>query len=228
MLMGMIGDKAPVIAAGSVFISAAGAAASGANSATAGSLDSTGANLIVVMTAYDNSFAGTPTVADSKSNSWTALQRQNASLGNAGQLFYSNTTASPTVGTGHTFSITGTNTFPAIVVATFKQAVTSPFDQQNGAGDLGLTTHPIGGSVTPGSNNELIITGCTYGAALATDTVSVDSGFTIAAHVAALVGTSYGCGLAWLKQGTLGAVNPTWTISLSDHWTCENATFKGT
>lgn len=228
MLMGMIGDKKPVIS-GSVFISATAAGnPSTPGSVTTAGIDTTGANLIVAMVAMD--LGSTPgAVTDNKGNgSYTGLTVISAGSNSRGRLYYF---FAPTVGTGHTFTYTGTSSFPAISVAAFSQAVTSPFDTESGAGDAGSPgTHPLGGTVTPSQNNDLIITGCTYGATAATDTSGNPTlGFVTAAHIAAVVGISYGCGIAWLKQTTGAAgVNPQWTISQSDNWACCNASFKGT
>jgi hypothetical protein len=228
------GNSVNILTSGSTSVLIATTAASNPgtpNTVTTAGVNTTGANLIVVMAGYDAGFSGTssaiPVVTDNMGNgSYTGLPRQNSALGNAGNLFYF---ANPTVGSGHTFTLTGTNTFPAIAVAAFSNASSSPFDSQIGAGDAGSpSVNPVGGSVTPSSNNALIVTGCTYGAATATDATNISGSFAIASHVAANVGIAYGCGLAWWKQPTSSATNPQWTISLIDHWTCENAVFSGT
>jgi hypothetical protein len=225
MLFGMIVDTKPTTTAGgTVFISAT-AANGTANGLTTSAIDTSGANLIVVMTAYLPSYVGTPTVNDNKGNgSYTSLTRQDSS-DNTGQLYY---IFGPTVGTGHTFSLAATGSFASLSVAAFKQATTAPFDVQS-AVNGGPSNAPVAPSVTPGFANELVISGYSNGAgvdgAVAT---GIDAG-TIAASKPVSIGVSFGSGIAWLKQTTTAAWHPTWTLNSSTNtWACCNATFKGT
>jgi hypothetical protein len=91
------------------------------NTVTTAGVNTTGANLIVVMAGYDAGFSGTssaiPVVTDNMGNgSYTGLPRQNSALGNAGNLFYF---ANPTVGSGHTFTLTGTIPFQQLPLRHF-------------------------------------------------------------------------------------------------------------
>jgi hypothetical protein len=224
--MGIIGDKKPAAAAPTVLLAHAAARATTNNTAVTTAIDTSGANLIVVMAAVDGG-AGAITISDSKLNSWSSLTSQSSIPTPVGQIFYSNTTANPTVGTAHVFTLTSTSSFPAIIVGAFSNAVTAPFDVQ--AGDKAASINPNGTSVTPGSNNELVISGYAVGnTSGGSDYSSITGGFTLVDHIAFLPGTGYGAAMAFLKQGTLAAANPTWTLTVSDNWACCNATFKGT
>src|SRR5207249_3237049 len=89
----------------------------------------------------------------------------------------------PTVGSGHTFTCsTGSATYPAITVAAFAGAASSPFDVENGNGTQNTTAST--GSITPTQDNDLIIT---IGANQ-TGTFTEDSGVTESDEV------SYGAG----------------------------------
>src|SRR5262249_1127355 len=91
---------------------------SAGSSCTTSSVDITGATLIVITTAYD----GTPTgctVSDSKSNTWTGLTTYTGGL-DALKIYYA---VNPTVGTGHTFTCSGS--FPTCGVSLYSGTLTT-------------------------------------------------------------------------------------------------------
>ena len=79
----------------------------GTNGGTSSAVDTTGANLLVLSAAYFS----TITVSDSKGNTWVPLTVRGS--GPIHQLFF---VASPVVGTGHTFTVTGTGIYVGVVV----------------------------------------------------------------------------------------------------------------
>ncbi len=180
-------------------------AESGGNVATTGAVDTTGANLIILATSNDT---GAAAVSDSKSNTWTPVANE-VGVAPRVRLFYC---FNPTTDAAHTFSNdpAGSGGFPAIAMAAFSGAVTSPLDQHSEASGA----QP--GSITPSEDNELVITA---GIHSATASQSVSSPFD-AHQTANLIGsTGYALALAYEIQTTATARNPTWSGSASGQFT---------
>lgn len=182
-------------------------------------IDTTGANLIVLSV---SSYAGGTglTVSDSKGNTWTPLT-QKSGVNARCRLYYC---ASPVVGTGHTFSVTGTGIYPAFDALAFSGAAASPFDVENGATASGVTSVQPG-SVMPSANGELIVTGMCSDGTFASGP-SVDSGFTLDAWLGYTASVNMGGGGAYLVQTTAAAVNPTWSWSTARGAVAVVAAFK--
>ena len=175
---------------------------SGQNGGTSGSVDTTGANFLVVLISKLNGV--TVTVSDSKSNTWTGLTLQSGNQPNA-QLFY--VSGVPTVGSGHTFTIAGTNSFSLGIFSAFSGSDTAgQFDQQSGAAGAGSPP----GSITPSADNMLVIAGA------AADGTGVSgnqpSGYTQLDAADTVGGASYGGATAYQIQTTATATNPTWSF----------------
>lgn len=180
-------------------------------------VDTTGCDLLVVSVSYFTGGA-TPTVTDSKSNTWTGLTARNTGNNSTNRLYYAK---NPTVGSGHTFTVTASNT--TMCVSGFSGTnTTAPFDQENGAGSVNATSLATG-SVTPSEDNELVVTGINTGNNGSPFTIG--SGFTISVQNTG-GGSNFDCGLAYIIQTTAGAVNPTWTINALDQVSTTIATFK--
>src|SRR5258705_8700383 len=97
---------------------------SGANTSTTASLNTTGATLLVIHVGYLASIP--PAISDSKGNTWVGLTIASTTVSNADRLYY---VANPTVGTGHTFTFTGTGVLAEMVAAAFSGVITvAPFD----------------------------------------------------------------------------------------------------
>lgn len=188
----------------------------GVNGGTTGSIDTTGASFLVLNVAwYDPGTA--PTISDSKSNTWSALTKQTST--GSSRLYYC---ASPSVGSGHTFSANGTGSYPSIQVLAFSGSHGTPFDQQNGAASAGATLAT--GSITPSEDNELVIAGLVHGDNLG-GAVSIDGGFT-AYKNAFSSGNNMGGGIAYLIQTTATAANPSWSVTTSTQLAATIASFK--
>jgi hypothetical protein len=194
-----------------------------ANGNTSGSIDTTGASLLV-MHVSTYSQGPDPTVSDSKGNTWTALTAQDPPVSEPrSQLFY---VANPTVGSGHTFTVAGTGIFHVTCAAAFSGALTvSPFDQQNGARSDAAATSLQPGSVTPTEDNELVVTGIATGSG-SSGAYTVGSSFTKTNEAAYANSVNEGGGLAYLVQGTAAAVNPQWSWTGSALRSATIATFK--
>lgn len=185
---------------------------------TSGTFDTTGADLLLVnVVQFEGSSA---TLSDSKSNAgWVGLTAQVA-VGQS-QLFYCPT---PTVGSGHTFTLTGTNIWGLIQIQAFSGAHASPFDAENGAlGTADTSIQP--GSVTPSENNCLVVSGV----ACELDSIvsySIDAGFTITHQKDFENPYNTPGAMAYLVQTTAAAVNPTWSWTNSRTRASTIAVFK--
>jgi hypothetical protein len=170
---------------------------------TTAGVDTTGADLIVIGIAYN--VGATPIISDNKGNIWTALTSNITSTAVA-RLYYC---VNPAVGTGHTFSNTGSANLCAIFMEAFSGvAPGSKKDQETGnTSTISLTVQT--GNITPTQNNELLVT--VLGFNLAGLSASINSGFTKTDEQNFLTGTYYGGAMAYLIQTTAGAINPTWT-----------------
>lgn len=192
------------------------------NTVTTGAIDTTGATLIVISVNYNT--GNTPTISDSKGNSWTALTAHAAAGSVTNQLYY---TIPTSVGSGHTFSNTGSGNFSTISVTAYTgTAAATVFDQENGANSTSATTLQTG-SVTPSQNGELIVAGLGFNQnGIPT---SINSSFTQVDSEEFSSGNHYGGSDAYIVQGTAGAVNPTWTRTNSGaSMAVSIATFKAT
>jgi hypothetical protein len=177
--------------------------AAGADSATVttSAVDTTGANLIVLAVARYQGGTGV-TVSDSKGNTWTALTDHPTATDPAIRLYYC---LAPTVGSGHTFQMSGTGVYPSVSMSAFSGA--SAYDsQQNGNASDSSATSGQPGSITPSENNCVAVTGAvTNGTSLV-----VDGDYSAHATVSS-PGAGYTSGIAYSIQTTAAATNPTWS-----------------
>lgn len=186
---------------------------------TTGSIDTTGCNFLIVGVVLGGGVSA-GTLTDSKSNTWTGLTQATGGFSDRySQFFYCE---SPTVGSGHTFSISGTSNFPSLTIAGFSGVGTSSFDVQNN-NPGGVSTSVTTGSVTPSVDNELLVAMLNYD-----DTVSatVDSGFTITDDI---TNGSFGHtnnAMAYLVETTATTKNPTFSWTNANRGMGTIATFK--
>ncbi len=179
----------------------------GSTGGTTGTVDTSGADFLVVVVNYHNSFVGATPLSDSKGNSWT-LERTETGGPDTVRIYWC--TPGSNVGTGHTFSTT--TGFSNIFAYAFSgsRTATSPYDQENGgnANAAAVAT----GSITPSANNCLVITG--YGGFNPGTTPSMTSGgtnFTIPTGFAIPTSTSESGASSYSIQTTATAENVTWT-----------------
>ncbi len=197
--------------------------ASGTAGGTTAAIDTTGADLIVIVaTAYNATYDTEVTVSDSKGNAWTRATRS------PGTAYVIETdiqyVQAPTVGTGHTFTLAGATTYLAFEVVAFSGSSIFPVDQTNNHEATGVTSLQAG-SITPGSAGELVIIG--GGANASATPPTVDSGFAVT-DAANYDGAHFSGVLAYLAQGSPAAVNPgiSWD-GTSTFGSCAIASFKG-
>ncbi len=185
---------------------------------TTSSVDTTGANLIVLATG--NYAPGSqPTVSDSKGNSWTVINTYTAILSRVKMWYCLN----PTVGSGHTFTASTSGAAPAICVSAFSGVkASSAYEAETGSNVApGTSLQP--GSITPAEDNEVQVTAL---AISAVETLSINSSFSITDQIALVAGKNYGLGMAYRIQTTATAVNPTWSWSASRYSAACMSTYK--
>lgn len=158
-------------------------------------------------------------MTDSKSCSWSSITAHGTPGNVTVNIYYA---VNPTVGTGHTFTLTGTDLYGAVTVEAFSGVgMSSPFDQQNGNASASASSLATG-SITPAANNELIISGEAYFGDNSLATVS-DS-MTITDYMGG--GGVTGGAMAYKIQTTAAAINPTWTFPTSQFAAVIVASFK--
>lgn len=198
-----------------------------ASGGTTGALTTTGANFIVAFVAWNFGDGGDITVTDSKLNSYTSLTAYTGFVGYPDvRMHY--TAVAPTVGTGHTWTVSGSSLItPGICVQAWSgMAQPAPFDagKESGNGGYFITSVTVG-SITPTSGPKLIITG--VGPSYHTSApFSVDSSFTNYEGVSGVSLVNWGAGIASLYQADGAAINPTWTTSDANIMTACQAAFK--
>jgi hypothetical protein len=189
------------------------------DSTTTSSINTTGANLIVIAVA---SYAvhAVPVIGDSKSNTWTnIINTASATIGRA-SLFYC---LNPTVGAGHTFTSAMTGSYANLAVVAFSGAkATSVTDQSNGA-TTGAATALATGSITPSEDNELIVSSLCFNAV---NTIAIDSGMTISNQFNYSNGVIFGIMCAYKIQTTAAAINPSASWGTSTAAEISIASFK--
>ncbi len=193
-----------------------GAGSSDSSNVTTSAIGTTGANLIVVGVAGYTSFAATLT--DNKGNTWTALTARTGAVCRSVIWYCSN----PTVGSGHTFSLTSGGGVPSLCVAAFSGAkATSPYEAESGSSiATGTSLQP--GSLTPSENGELLVTELSL---VFDETPTINSSFTITNHTTKDA-NHYSSTLAYRVQSTAAAINPTWSWAVDYFATCAMACFK--
>jgi len=176
-----------------------------ATSVTTSAIDTTGADLLIAtIFSFTNDVSGA--ITDSKGNTWPGSPT--AQGGAAGAYTKLRFVQGGTVGSGHTFTYTGSiSTYGGILVAAFSGSLASPVDQQTSAFAAANTVQP--GSITPTLNTELVVTSFCGNEMAVSGTATVNSGFALTDSVSGGGGTEGA--MAWLQQTTAAAVNPTWT-----------------
>lgn len=173
---------------------------------TTGSLDCTGANLIVVFIGtYKDWYASSMT--DSNSNTYTACTKYSGSA-QAGQFWYCRNPSGSL--SALTFTVTGVsgniNLYSFFGIMAFSGGATSTLDQQNGTID---STDPLQpGSITPSQNNALVVMGIFDYANGASPTTTGGTYYGVAKSGNIGMG-----GSAWTVQTSATAINNTWVSS---------------
>ena len=173
---------------------------------TSDAADTTGVDLLIVPVIY---YGGTPSLTDSKSNTYTGLTSYGGNTGTAYfiKIFYC---IAPTVGSGHTFTVSSSS-YNSLIYAGFSK--TSPlFDtgKDTGYNNNGGFTTAQPGSLTPSQNDCLVFSAICWNAG---GDGSIDSGFTLLDQVQNTDVATFRGSAAYKIQTTATAENPTWTIT---------------
>jgi hypothetical protein len=175
------------------------------STSTSSAINTTGATVLAIA---QSTILGPAAVQDSASNTWT----NGNTITSGARNVRINWVVLPTTNASHTFSSPSANANDVFAVAAFDSTPSSSFDTQGTGGfSAGTTVQP--GSVTPGNANNLFLTalgGDAY------DTISIDSGFSIADHLGKVAFVHEGVALGYLIQSSATAQNPTWTVGSND------------
>ena len=174
---------------------------------TTTAIDSTGADLLVVVT---SGFVpnGVPVISsDSNGNTWQTDGPSNG-VGNTYGFFYY--VINPVVGSGHTVSLSGSRFYTTTVLAYSGSDKISNVHKQNSNNFLGVTASLSTNSITPSVNGCLIIAGTMAGGA-SWGTVTVDSSLVVQQQLADSINISDAA--ADYSQSGIAAINPTFSYS---------------
>jgi hypothetical protein len=174
-----------------------------ANSATTSPVDTTGANLLIVVS---TSWGDTSDPTDNMGNTFL----EGITVISGSRRLYVWYCINPTVGAGHTVTKTGN----AASTGLLAYSASSPTFDQASAGASGNGTSAASGSFTPAQNGSLIISGLLVEGG--NKPYAVDSGLTIQNDEGA--GGAYNLVDADLVQTTAAAINPTWTWTGAENY----------
>lgn len=170
---------------------------------TTDAVDTTGKDIICVFASWFGN--GSASISDSKGNTWSTNGKiYNGSSNAALQLWWC---VSPTVGSGHTFTITADYCSAGYVAAAGVNTADA-FDQEITATPASSSTHQPG-SLTPDQDNCLLVTA--IGALGSNNPIGVDGTYA-EVLVANSSGNGLGLGIGYEAQTTATAANPTWTV----------------
>ena len=195
-------------------------AGGGVQTLTTASIDSTGSSLVIINVA-DGQGSTLGVISDNKGNTWTALTTYNDGVLTRCKMYYC---INPTVGSGHTFTYTSTtNSFASVTVLLL--ANTGAIDQTNGASSAVLVSSLAPGSVTPGVNDEIVITGVNGGGGT-NPAPGTPTGYTLVLSNSAVLNARFASGMAYQIQTTATATNPSWTFGTITRASTNIVTFR--
>lgn len=199
------------------FINSVSAGSSDNGTFSTGTMDTTGAGLLIVgLSDYQ---LGTPVLSDSKTNSWNVLTAYSVSSDARSRIYWSIPTS---VGASHSVTLTGTVFYGSGTFAAFGGGSVSPFDVE--AGGTGTSVNPSAGAgITPTLSHELLVANVCFDGGTAS---SIGGGFTMLTPTAYASSAHYGNCLAYLIQTGIAAADPDWTLSGSTVWAASIAAFK--
>ena len=181
---------------------------------TSPSFDSTGCDLIVVITTQYNASTA---VSDNQSNSYTQLtEARSATDALRTRIHY---IIDPVTSATHTVSFGGSGSYASMVVFGFSAGGTPTYDDdtENGGYDSRQA-----GPITPGGDGALFIAGLGHNTAPSGNTINQSFSDPIDEDT---TGTNYGTHGSYLIQGTAAEIDPTWTFTPDAHATPVLASF---
>jgi hypothetical protein len=193
----------------------------GSGTFTSGTMDTSGATLLVVCYGDDGTV---PTLTDSNTNTWTQAINTASPMAWHSAIFYC--WGTPSVGAGHTMTLTGAGIAASAQFWAFSGAETGS-DPINSTpvGDVAFSSLTIApGPITPNDDDSLVVihvVGDVPGGA------TISGGFASPAVGSPGVGGQYvGSHSSYLIQTTATASDPTMTHDNSGHLYGTMATFK--
>lgn len=167
---------------------------------TTSAVNTTGANFLVIT---GGTGGGTP--SDSKGNTWIAVNGPSATLWYA---------KNATVGSNHTFTLSGSAGTLSIACAAFSGLTTNPFES-SAASVVTVGTTVTANAVQANTVGDLIIqTLSTFRLSSPPTSASINDSF-IVLDTGGFGSGQYGAALAYLIAPSTSAVTPTWTVSTS-------------
>lgn len=191
-------------------------------SVTTSAVNTSTADLIIINVGWYSGISAVLVVTDSKGNLYTPLTAHTNASDVVDQLFYC---PQPTVGSGHTFTATGGGAiYPGINVLAVSGSAVAPFGAESAGGTATAASTIQPGSLTPGADNALMVTGVGWDGDSAG--VSVNQSF-VANTLPFAVTFNEGASLAYLVLAVAAAKNPTWnlTTTLTDGMSASQAWF---
>lgn len=184
-------------------------------------IDTSGANVLVVVVSAAQVGTGTFALSDNKGNAWNPRTARFNTGGMWIRQFDVLTGA--IVGAGHTFSFSNSGAFPTVMVLAFYVSRTATFGTEGGSAST------VGSDVaySPGSGLAASTAGAILVCGWACDRsgllVQINSGFSIAQQVGFNVSPTFseGGAIAW-RASAGGAINPVWSAAsggpnMADH-----------
>jgi hypothetical protein len=195
------------------------ASALGTNGGTSDSFNASGSDRGFLCVGHSGA---SPTVSGSQT--WDLVRTQDNGFSAFASLY--RTADGSSFSSSDTITVSLSSGLVGIAATFFSGGATSAIDDQaNSAGGVfGSSLQP--GSITPTVPDTLVIS-CAM-VSDSQDTASIDGGFTLPsdAHVAGTA-SSFGVGIAYLRQTTAAASNPLWTFTdAATHQNAIQASFK--
>lgn len=204
------------------------ASATSGGDITTSSIDTSGANFLVMGVSYYQNVTTDPTITDSKGNTWLPLTRNhNTNYGDfVGRIYYAR---NATVGSGHTFSSAGPSVYSTISIGAFSGLETSAdvFVDEEVAitGGMSVTTLSAA-SLATGADEILAVSHIALREGASSGTISIDNSFNVLHTFNNNPGNALGLGFAYRIEATPSTViDPTWTFP-TDSAATELAFFK--
>jgi hypothetical protein len=179
---------------------------------TIGTLNTTGADLIVLCVSVFTGDTNPPTIGDSAGNVWGAANISAQTTDNCWGYIFS--FHNPVTNAAHQLSWNSGVNNGAMAVLAFSGSASNPLDKTSSAIFGSGTTQETPGSVTPSQSNELCVAAYTVDAPSGSS-FSIDSGYTIAQSRDVAPGSAFGIVAAYLIQTSAVATNPQMTRSVA-------------
>lgn len=179
---------------------------SASSGCTTAAINTTGADLLILcVTGYTgNNFA----VSDSKGNTWTARTLRYDDEDFYTRVYYCVPTS---VGSGHTFTLSGTDVYGRLFAAAFSGGNSSPYDTETFTKANASANAVSSGAVTPAQDGSLLIgfLGAETGGSF--DCSGGSPAFTLLDMSTYVPSQNVGGGLGYYVQSSAASIDSSWT-----------------